>query len=263
MVYSIDLDVFEGPLDLLLHLIKKSDMEIAQIPISDITAEYLKYLDVMKELNLEIAGEFLVMAATLMQIKAKMLLPQEEGEEEGPDPLEDFKARLLEYQKFKEVAGTLSESEARNADYFYRCTPLVNKEDFVLDVSLFDLIENFKRVLSDLPSGEVKEVIYEEIPIEKKIRDILDILEEKKNITFEDLLRLEKNRRGLILCFLALLELIRLKQIAVRQKDIFGEIRIYGLSENENQLKLIDPLSNVDKTQESNDLLENSEEKGN
>src|SRR3989339_713919 len=110
--YGVQLDAFEGPLDLLLHLIKKSDLDIKNIPIAQITHDYLSYLDLMKELNLDIAGEFLVMASTLMQIKAKMLLPSGEGEEdEGPDPLEDLKAKLLEYQRFKDVGLTLGEKE--------------------------------------------------------------------------------------------------------------------------------------------------------
>ena len=108
MNYDVHLELFEGPLDLLLYLIKKSDLEIAEIPIAQITSEYLEYIDLMKELNLDVAGEFLVMASTLMQIKARMLLPSPE-EEEGPDPAEELKARLLEYQKFKEAAKTLSE----------------------------------------------------------------------------------------------------------------------------------------------------------
>ena len=120
--YRIQLEIFEGPLDLLLYLIRKNDLEIAEIPISQITTEYLECLQVMQELNLEIAGEFLVMAATLMQIKARMLLPSaEEEKDDGPDPLEELKAKLAEYQRFKEVAHTLADREEFFAESFDEC----------------------------------------------------------------------------------------------------------------------------------------------
>ncbi|MHB9154162.1 MAG: segregation and condensation protein A, partial [Endomicrobiales bacterium] len=170
MAYDVHLDIFEGPLDLLLYLIKKDDLEIAEIPIAQITSEYLAYLDLMKELNLEVAGEFLVMASTLMQIKARMLLPsQETEEEEGPDPLEELKARLLEYQKYKEVSQLLAHKENEFSQVYYRPAPVFQKDDFSLEVSLFDLMESFRDVLRELPK-DVKEIVYKEIPIEEKIR---------------------------------------------------------------------------------------------
>jgi segregation and condensation protein A len=241
--YGVHLDTFEGPLDLLLHLIKKSDLDIKDIAIAAITQEYLEYIGLMKEMNLDVAGEFLVMASTLMQIKAKMLLPAGgEDENEGPDPLEDLKAKLLEYQRFKEVGTALSAKEMANADLYYRDNPIVTKEDYVLEASLFDLIERFRKVLVELP-GDIKEIVYKEIPIEERIRDILDMLEDKDFLVFDDVLSNETTRRGLIISFLAILELIRLRQIIARQCGQFGEVRIYRVREGDGmQIPLIDNL---------------------
>ncbi|MCB4790564.1 MAG: segregation/condensation protein A [Elusimicrobia bacterium] len=233
MPYDIHLEIFEGPLDLLLYLIKKNDMDIAEIPISQITHEYIEYLDIMKDLNLDIAGEFLVMASTLMQIKARMLLPSEAvQEEEGPNPLEELKSKLMEYQKYKEVAKRLSKREEYFSELFYRSAPVFDKNDYVLDVSLFDLLNGFRNVLRELPK-DVKEIVYEEIPIEQRIREILDMFEGKQYLSFEEILKLEKTKVGLILSFLAILELIRLRQIIVKQVELFGPIRVYKVKEEE------------------------------
>jgi segregation and condensation protein A len=231
MVYDVHLDIFEGPLDLLLYLIRKNDLEIAEIPIAQITEEYLRYIDLMKELNLEIAGEFLVMASTLMQIKARMLLPAAEGEQdEGPNPLEELKSKLLEYQKFKEVAQMLSEKEQEFSHVHYRPAPVFDKEDFVMQASLFDLIDSFNKVIKELPTN-VKEIVYKEIPIEKKIREVMDMMEGRRFIVFSDILRKQLTRIDLIVSFMAVLELIRLKQIVARQSMVFDDIRIYRVGE--------------------------------
>lgn len=230
MAYDVHLDIFEGPLDLLLYLTKKNDLEISEIPIADITSEYLAVLEAMKDLNLEIAGDFLVMASTLMQIKARMLLPRPEGEEEeGESPLDELKARLLEYQKFKEVAQLLGNKEVEYSNIYYRPAPFFDKSDFTLEVSIYDLITSFREVLTELPTN-VKEIVYEEIPIEEKIREILDILEGKQFLSFIDLLKTAHSRLDLIVTFLAVLELTRLRQIVARQKELFGEVRIYKVT---------------------------------
>ena len=237
MAYDIHLEIFEGPLDLLLYLIKKNDMEISEIPISDITHEYLEYIELLQELNLEIAGEFLVMAASLMQIKAKMLLPSKEEEEaEGPNPLAELKSKLLEYQKYKEVAKQLSQREEAFSELYYRPAPVFEKDDYVLDVSLFDLLNTFRNVLKELPK-DVKEIVYEEIPIEQRIREILDMFEGHEYISFEDILKRETTRIGMILSFLAVLELIRLKQIIAKQIDTFGALRVYRVKEEDVTLE--------------------------
>jgi segregation and condensation protein A len=225
---DVRLDNFEGPLDLLLFLIRKNDLDIYDIPIAQITQEYLSYLDLIKELDLETAGEFLVMASTLMQIKAQMLLPSPEGEEaEGPDPREELINKLLDYQRYKEAASMLSTYNEKAKDVFYRHVPPVfGEEEYVLKASVFDLLSAFQRVLEEAPK-EVEQILRDEIPLEVKIRWILDLLEEKESIAFGDLFMPGARRLELIVTFMALLELIRLKQITAKQEDVFGPIRVY------------------------------------
>src|SRR5258706_4758451 len=226
---DVSLEIFEGPLDLLLHLIKKNDLEIADIPIAQITHEYLGYLDLMKDLNLEMAGEFLVMASTLMQIKPQMLLPSPEtgDEETGPDPRAELINKLLEYQRFKEAAGVLSAYNEKAKDIYYRhVPPQFDHEDFMLRATVFDLLSAFKRVLDQAPR-EVGQILREEITIETKIREVLDRLADKTSMDFEELFAGNQRRIDLIITFLALLELIRLKQIVAVQSDTFGRIQIF------------------------------------
>jgi segregation and condensation protein A len=225
---DVRLENFEGPLDLLLYLIRKNDLDIYDIPISQITQEYLGYLDLIKELNLETAGEFLVMASTLMQIKAQMLLPSPEGEDaEGPDPREELISKLLEYQRYKEAAAVLSVYNEKAKDVYYRhVPPPFSDDEFVLSASVFDLLGAFQKILEEAPK-EVGQILREEIPLEIKIRWVLDQLSDKESIAFIELFRPGARRLEMVVTFIALLELIRLKQITARQDDVFGPIRIY------------------------------------
>ena len=241
--YDIHLEIFEGPFDLLLYLIKKNDLEISEIPIAKITEEYLSYLETMKNLNLDIAGEFLVMASTLMQIKARMLLPSE-ATDEDEGPLGELKARLLEYQKFKEAAAYLSYKENEYSQVYYRPQPVFEKDDFMLEVSLFDLVGSFREVLKELPQN-VKEIVYKEIPIEEKIREILDLFENKKYLSIKEIFQAQSTRQALIVSFLAVLELIRLKQIIAKQSKAFDEIRIYRVEEVAEQAEELAPAAGV------------------
>lgn len=227
MAYEVKIDIFEGPLDLLLHLIQKDDLDIYDIPISDITKKYLSYVDLIKELNLSVAGEFLVMAATLMQIKARTLLPSEANalENEGPDPRAELIQRLLEYQKFKEASKFLGEQYDLHRDVYFRGAPVFQKDEEVLDVSMQKLLDAFGSVLEMADKG-VREIMVEEIPVEIRIREILDILEKKDFVTFSELFSPGVGRKGLVVTFLALLELIRLKQVHVTQTSSFAEIHI-------------------------------------
>lgn len=231
---DVSLEMFEGPLDLLLHLIKKNDLEIKDIPIAEITHEYLQYLDIMKDLNLEMAGEFLVMASTLMQIKAQMLLPVPDAieEEGGPDPRAELINKLLEYQRFKEAAGILASYNEKAKDVYYRKTPpAFEQEDLLLRATVLDLLTAFKRVLDQAPR-EVGQILREEITIEIKIREILDLLGRKESMAFEELFT-STRRIDLIVTFLALLELIRMKQIVAMQSEAFSSIRIFRLTAEE------------------------------
>lgn len=227
MVYDVHLDAFEGPLDLLLHLIRKNDLEINNIKIADITAEYLTYLDLMRDLNIDVAGEFLVMASTLMQIKARALLPSDSNKDsQEDDPLDQLKNRLLEYQKYKEVGKLLSYKIMETSQVYYRPALVINKQDFVLDATIFDLMSSFREALIALPEN-IKEIMYQEIPIETKIREILDVLEGKQYVSFTEILKMQNTKPALIVCFMAVLELVKDKQIVAKQFELFSEIRIY------------------------------------
>lgn len=224
---NVKLDVFEGPLDLLLFLIKKNDLNVHDIPISQITSDFLQYLDLLKDLNLNVAGEFLVMAATLMQIKARTLLPAPSREDEDVvDPRADLVHRLLEYQRFKEAARQLEGRLHASKDIHFRGAPTFGEADYTMEASLFDLLDAFRDVLKNL-RPRVREIESEDVPIEVKIKNVLDFLSERPYATFREILERETTRRGLITTFLAILELIRLKRIAARQSEPFAEIRVY------------------------------------
>lgn len=225
--YEVHLEMFEGPLDLLLFLIKKNDLEINDIPISQITQEYLSTLDLMKDLNLEVAGEFLVLASTLMQIKARTLLPSQDAEEdEGPDPRAELVAKLLEYQKFKEAARFLDRRGAEFSNVFYRGQPTFAEEEKSLNLRIFDLLDTLKEIL-ERAEDKGMEITGEEFPIEERMQRILYLLESKSFVTFRDCFKDERKRLGILTCFMALLELIKLQKIFARQDFHFGEILIY------------------------------------
>lgn len=227
MPYEVHLEVFEGPLDLLLFLIKKDDLDIYNIPISHITQEYLAYLDMMKDLNLDMAGEFLVLAATLMGIKARTLLPsQAEEEAEGPDPRDELVAKLVEYQKFKQAAKFLEAQAERFRDVYYRGAPRFEESEKTLDLGLFDLLGALREIL-DRAEDKSKEVLGEEFPIEEKIEKILFLLGSRPSVAWEEIFAGERKRRGIISCFLALLELVKLQKIFIRQDGNFGRIAVY------------------------------------
>lgn len=232
MTYQVKIEIFEGPLDLLLHLIQKDDLDIYDIPISTITQEYLNYVEMLKELNLSVAGEFLVMAATLMQIKAKTLLPVDPNTEEGegPDPRAELVQKLLEYQKVKEAASYLGQRYDVQRDVFYRGAPVFGHQDQVLDLALPKLFDAFQKLL-DTAETSVREILVEEIPVEVRIREILDVLESRPFVSFSDLFPRGASRKTLVMTFLAMLELIRLKQVRVSQPANFGEIHITRVTE--------------------------------
>ena len=242
MTYKVKLEVFEGPLDLLLYLIKKEEIDIYDIPIAKITDQYLEYLELMQLLDLNIAGEFLVMAATLIHIKSKMLLPkdqlqQDEAAEE--DPRAELVRRLLEYKKFKEAAGELSQMATKQKGFFPRLAterkpeaPAEEEEFF--EASLFDLITAFTKVMKDIPKEIFHQVVKDEFTVSEKIHDIYHMLVEKPILYFTDLFRRAKNKIEVITIFLALLELIRMKEVVAKQARAFDEIEIIR---NEESIK--------------------------
>lgn len=233
MSYKVKLEVFEGPLDLLLYLIKKEEVDIYDIPISKVTDQYLEYLEFMKLLDLDIAGEFIVMAATLMHIKSKMLLPPDQtpdGEKEEEDPRAELVKRLLEYKKFKEAASQLSHMESSQKHFFARVGvdkgELPLPDDDFFEASLFDLITAFTKVLKDIPREVFHQVVKEEFTVSEKIHDILHMLVDKPVMSFVDLFKIARNKREIITMFLALLELIRLKEVVALQASSFDNIEI-------------------------------------
>ncbi len=230
MSYKVKLEVFEGPLDLLLYLIKKNEIDIYDIPIAAITEQYLEYIELMRMLDLNIAGEFLVIAATLIHIKSKMLLPPDEKDllpEEEEDPREELVRRLVEYKKFKEVAGILQDLEGQRKKMFTRDIPFeVEPGEVFFEASLFDLITAFTRVLKDVPKEIFQEIIKDEFTVEQKVHDLLHMLVETPAMSLFDLFKNSKNKPEIIATFLAVLELIRLKEILVVQKQNFSDIEI-------------------------------------
>lgn len=232
MKYKVNLEIFEGPLDLLLYLIKKSHLNIYDIPIARITEQYLEYLEFMRLLDLGIAGEFLVMAATLMHIKSKMLLPPEETEPEveEEDPRAELVKKLLEYKKFKEAASYLEECETVQRKIFKRINPSADvepAEEIFFETSLFDLIGAFSKALKGVPRDIFKEIIEDEFTVEGKIHDLLHVLVKNRKLSLSEMFESAKNKVEVVAIFLAVLELIRQKEIVAAQKGLFGEIFIF------------------------------------
>jgi segregation and condensation protein A len=235
--YAIKLDIFEGPLDLLLYLIKKNEIDIYNIPIALITEQYLHYLNMIKSLNLDLAGEYLVMAATLIHIKSKMLLPVPEepsDEESEDDPRFELIKQLLEYQTFKEAAADLGKRPLLERDVFVRSAPLSaeieksdTEEEELIEVSIFELIEAFHHIVSRIDNKELLEIDLEKMSITDIINDVMERLTREKNLTFDELIGETRSRRNVIYTFLAILELIRLKMIKAYQTSAFGVIRVF------------------------------------
>ena len=227
---------FEGPLDLLLHLIKKHEVNIYDIPIALITSQYLDTLKLMQDLNLDIAGEFLVMAATLIHIKSKMLLPRPETaasvEGEDEDPRDALVRRLLEHQKFKAAAELLHEREQLRAAQWQRpdqrvATIAGDEYEPELEVDLFSLLSAFQSVVQRAKQRPTVVLPAEEMPVEVRIQQLMERLSETEACGFEELFADVHERSGLIVTFLALLEMIRLKLVRVFQSGSFGPIRVY------------------------------------
>jgi segregation and condensation protein A len=226
--YEVKLERFEGPLDLLLHLIQRDEIDVYDIPIARITQQYLDYIELMRLLDLDVAGEFLVMAATLMRIKAKMLLPTPPpGEEEEIDPRDELVQRLLEYRQFKEASTTLkSREEHRRMEYERGMVP-GDEEAGPLPLApatLFHLLDALNRVLARLPVRTVMELEGEAYDIEEKIERIHSRVLVAGLLSFETLLEECRSRLEMIVTFLALLELLKMNRLSAVQDANFGHI---------------------------------------
>jgi segregation and condensation protein A len=231
----IRLPEFEGPLDLLLHLIRKNEVDIHDIPIAPITRQYIQYVEMLQQIDPDVAGEFLVMAATLIHIKSKMLVPvnptEAEGEEEGVDPREELVRRLLEFQRYKEAAGVLHQKrEIRAASYIRPDAALPAFDDAgeaMIEAGLYDLIGAFKELLERRKTLLAHEVEHEGKSVEERMTELLALLREGQSLEFGELFAADETKAGMILTFLALLELIRLKTIKVYQRGLFEPIRVF------------------------------------
>lgn len=228
--YRVDLNVFSGPMDLLLFLIKKEEVDIYDIPIARITSQYLAYIDLMRTLNLEVAGDFILMAASLIRIKAKLLLPRDESEPEEEDPREELILALLEYKKYKE-AGEILRDKALAEEQNYvppaLTTNMQTKVDLSPATTLFDLLTAFRDVMSTKRVEIVHEVVPEEITIEERIEAVLLALKEQEWATFTELFDAVSKRIVAVVTFIAILELARTKRIRIMQSQPFSEIRLY------------------------------------
>jgi segregation and condensation protein A len=224
---KIRLDIFEGPLDLLLYLIKKEHLEVYDIAIAQVVDQYIQFLELMKLLDINVASEYLVMAANLINIKSKMLLPQpEEPQEPEEDPREELIRRLLEYEKFKEAADFLRKKEIERNKYFKRPAGQVPTGEVYIEASIFDLISAFKTALKEVPKDIFFEVVKDEFTVEDKIHDLLHLLLVKEKVSLDELFSAAKNKLEIVVTFLAILELIKLKEIAAVQEELFGPILI-------------------------------------
>ena len=231
MSTHVQLEIFEGPLDLLLHLIKKNEVSITDIPIAAITEQYLATLELMQSLNLDIAGEFLVMAATLIHIKSRMLLPagaDEPDEDEGIDPRDELVRRLLEYQRYKDAASVLEQREILTRDVFIRGG--ASEEEAgprgFRETSIFELLGALKRVIERLPKDVFHEVTLEKITVREKMTFLLDRLHEGGSLVFETLFDQAKTRMEIVVTFLAMLELVKVRAIRIVQEEPGGPILI-------------------------------------
>jgi len=234
--YKVKLEVFEGPLDLLLYLIKRDEVDIYDISIERITKQYLSYLDAFQVLNIELAGEFIVMAANLLYIKSRTLLPVEqqmaEEDAEEDDPRWELIRQLIEYKKFKEAASLMRDQEAMQENLFARVpvTPdLAPSENLLVDeVGIFDLIHAFQKILKRLEKKpeDLREIFAENFTVSDKIDHVLRLTSSGVPIRFEELFADAAGRTEIVVTFLAMLELIRLKQLRVRQESLCAEIWI-------------------------------------
>lgn len=228
--YRVDLNVFHGPLDLLLYLIRKEEVDIYDIPIARITRQYLKYIEMMRVLNLEVAGEFILMAATLIRIKTRMLLPRDGESEEENDPREELIMALVEYRKFKEAGDILREKAIEEERHWVPPSPVGDMRtviDEVPDVGLFDLVTAFKEVMEARHEEAVHEVQPFEVTVEERMTFILDSLVKAEQTGFKDLFADTPRKIVAVVTFVALLELSRSHRVSLAQSRPFAELRVY------------------------------------
>ena len=231
--YRVHLEnIFEGPMDLLVYLIKKNELDIYDIPIALITDQYLQYIEWMKMMNINFAGEFIVMAATLTQIKSRMLLPIH-PEDDQEDPRLEITRPLMEYMQMKSAAEQLTERQLLGENIFVRGSQrediLTASQDEYIKIGLFELIDAFQKILESIPSDDRMEFSADKISVKDRISQIADILESKGSTTFEELFSEHPNKSDVIITFLAILEMVKLTLIRIVQHVQSGAIRLFYL----------------------------------
>ncbi len=229
--YEVRLEIFEGPMDLLIHLIRKNEVDIFDIPISKITDQYLSYIEMMKSLNINLAGEFFVMAATLMHIKSRMLIPSDESEDEE-DPRQEIVRPLIEYMKIKEVSVELLKREILERDVFHR--PLYEPDEYseyqkepVVEASLFQLIDAFQKIIEEKRISKGISIQIHRWSLNERIEEVLEELKRKERLRFKELFKKDMGLSFIIVTFLAILELINRHKIKAYQRDPDSDIEIY------------------------------------
>lgn len=245
--YRVNLQVFEGPLDLLMHLIKKNDLDIYDIPVSFVLEEYMGYIDTLRELDIDLAGDFLLMAAELAHIKSRMLLPTETHDDEDDefDPRADLVKRLLEYQQFKEASERLSHRAMLDRDVFKPrgVEKIESDEEAPIEGNVYDLIEAFSVILKKVPKESFHDVAVDRISINDRIYQITDLIKQGSTISLASLLEPPISRYDVVITFIALLEMCRLKMIRVHQSEACGSILIQCVMEevkDEDVMKLVE-----------------------
>ncbi len=240
-MYKVKLNTFEGPLDLLLFFIKRDELDIYDIPIAYITKEFMSYLHLLEKLDLEIAGDFILMAATLMQIKVKMLLPKEIDEKgEEIDPRQDLVNALLEYKRYKEMSDELSFMESTQRKITYRGNFAADEkeaphdmESLLKNISIYDLIKAFQKAMMEKPKEAVHQIKKFNVTIDEQIEYILAKLEHKASINFIELAEFMTEKLRIIVTFIALLELVKMEKIGLREAPGFNQFEIYRLEETD------------------------------
>jgi len=236
--YKVSLEVFEGPLDLLLHLIKKEDVDIYDIPIARLLEQYLDYLNLAHELDIDLAGEFLETASELAYIKSKMLLPEAEDEEdEGPDPRADLVARLLEYQRYKMAAQSLMSKPLLGRDVFTRPPLAIESEEGerFIEVDSLALLSAFQDLLKRLPKDQFHEVRQTRLGVSERISELTEKLKGKKQAAFEDLFEGDRSRSDVVVTFLAILEMAKQRLLRILQEQVFHKIYVCPLFSDEGE----------------------------
>jgi segregation and condensation protein A len=232
-IYQIVLtDIFEGPMDLLVHLIKKNEVDVYDIPIALITEQFLEYLEWMKSMNIDFAGDFIVMAATLTQIKSRMLLPIHEGDpEEEEDPRQEITRPLVEYLQIKSAAEDLAARRLLGEDIFVRnpvqAGELFGAEGDMVKIGLFELIDAFQTILEKLSPDHLVDLTADSLSVKDRISELVDRFEKQQSLTFDELFAADSNKGEVIVTFLAILEMVKLSLVQIAQQVQTGIIRLF------------------------------------